>query len=144
MELAQKYTIDKKSTIFIQSLWNLVKIRYSWVAYLNIVLQWLGKNCGFFNKSIFLAQSGFSVACLYDFHHITCLINIINSTSEFISKNVFYVIWHENLGKKLLSLVCIKLFFLQGNPEESVFKWSRQFSNSIQTWFFSQYFSTYK
>ena len=25
----------------------------------------MGKNCGFFNKSIFLAQSGFSVECLY-------------------------------------------------------------------------------
>ena len=64
--LGQKYAFIKKSTIFTQSLRNLVKIRYSWVAYLPQVSQWLGKNCGFFNKSIFLAQSGFSVACLYN------------------------------------------------------------------------------
>ena len=48
------YVFIKKSTIFIQSLWNLVEISYSWVPYFSKVSQWLGKNCGFFNKCIFL------------------------------------------------------------------------------------------
>ena len=58
------YACIKKSTIFTQSLRNLVKIMYSWVAYFNQVSQWLSKNCGFFNKSIFLPQSGFSVVSM--------------------------------------------------------------------------------
>ena len=56
--LSQKYAFIKKSTIFTQSLRNFVKIRYTWGPYFDKVSQWLGKNCGFFNKSIFLAKSG--------------------------------------------------------------------------------------
>ena len=48
------YAFSKKSTIFIQSLRNLVKIRYSWVPYFDRISKWLGKNWGIFNKSIFL------------------------------------------------------------------------------------------
>ena len=56
--LSQKYAFIKKSTIFTQSLRNFVKIRYTWGPYFDKVSQWFGKNCGFFNKSIFLAKSG--------------------------------------------------------------------------------------
>ena len=111
--LSQKYAFIKKSTIFTQSLRNLVKIRYSWVAYLPQVSQWLGKNCGFFNKSIFLAQSGFSVACLYisvrkyckegvDYGFISSIwfwSSYITASREFMSQKIF------GLHYKLYALV---------------------------------------
>ena len=63
--LKQKYAFIKNSTIFTQSLQNFVTIRYSWVPYCDKVSQWLGKNCGFFNKSIFLLESKLAWPTLY-------------------------------------------------------------------------------
>ena len=58
-ELAQKYAFNKKSTIFTQLFWDLAKMMYSWVGYFDQVSLWLGRNCGFFNKSIFMGQMPF-------------------------------------------------------------------------------------
>ena len=63
--LRQKYAFIKKSTIFTQSLRKFVKVRYSWGPYFDKVSRWLGKNCRFFNKSIFLPKSGFAWFRLY-------------------------------------------------------------------------------
>ena len=59
MTQARKYAIIKKSTIFSQSLWNLVKMSDSWVGHGGQVSLWLGKNCGFFIKNIFMGQMPF-------------------------------------------------------------------------------------
>ena len=67
--LSQKYAFIKKSTIFTQSLRNFVKIRYTWGPYFDKLSQWLSKNCGFFNKSIFLPKSGFAWFRLYSILH---------------------------------------------------------------------------
>ena len=52
--LGQKYAFIKKSIIFTRSLRNFVKMRPSCVPSFVKVSQWLSKNCGIFNKSIFL------------------------------------------------------------------------------------------
>ena len=44
---------------------NFVKKSYSWVPHFDKVLLRLEWNCGFFNKSIFLAQSSFLLPSLY-------------------------------------------------------------------------------
>ena len=62
--LAQKCAFIKKFTIFTQFLRNFVKIRYSYVPHFDKVSLWLGKNCEFFNKSIFLVESAFSYPSL--------------------------------------------------------------------------------
>ena len=56
--LAQKFAINKKSTIVVQSLWNLVKIFISWVLYVARISAGLDQNCGFFTNSKVLGQSG--------------------------------------------------------------------------------------
>ena len=47
----QKLAISKKSTILIQSVWNLAKIFTSWVNYVHQVSYRLDQNCGFFTNS---------------------------------------------------------------------------------------------
>ena len=54
--VAQKYAIDKKSAIFTQFLWDLVKMTILRVSPFDQVSKKLGKNCGFFNNSIFLGH----------------------------------------------------------------------------------------
>ena len=49
----------KKSTIFVQSLWNLVKIITLWGNHFHQVSWGLDKNCGFFTNGQFLSVSGF-------------------------------------------------------------------------------------
>ena len=52
--LAKNLAINKKSTIVVQSLWNLVKIFISWVLYVPKISAWLDQNCGFFiNSQVF-------------------------------------------------------------------------------------------
>ena len=63
--LTQKYTFNKKSTIFAQSLWNFVKMIIWWGQYFDQVSYKLGKNCGFFNKSTFQQVSDFFWTRLY-------------------------------------------------------------------------------
>ena len=66
MTLAQKYAINKKSTIFVSSLWNLVKMTNSWLDYIGRISAQLDVNCGFFTNSIFiLPVSFFSEQSLY-------------------------------------------------------------------------------
>ena len=55
---AQNFAINKKSTIVVQSLWNLVKIFISWVLYVARISAGLDQNCGFFTNSKVLGQSG--------------------------------------------------------------------------------------
>ena len=50
MGLPQKLAIIKKSTFFIQSSWNLVKIIISWAKYFDQVSWRLDKKCGFFTN----------------------------------------------------------------------------------------------
>ena len=59
MALAPKYAISEKSTIFVQFLWNFVKIITSWGNYFHQVLWGLKKNCGFFTIGQCLSVSGF-------------------------------------------------------------------------------------
>ena len=56
--MAQNFAINKKSTIVVQSLWNLVKIFISWVLYVARISAGLDQNCGFFTNSKVLGQSG--------------------------------------------------------------------------------------
>ena len=63
--LAQKYAINKKSTIFVSSLWNLVKMTNSWVDYIGRISAQLDVNCGFFTNSIFLGQCNYFLYTLY-------------------------------------------------------------------------------
>ena len=51
--VAPKYAFIKKSTIFSQFLWDLVKMTTLWVGHFDQVSNKLEKNCGYFNKSIF-------------------------------------------------------------------------------------------
>ena len=46
--LAKKLAINKKSTVVVQSWWNLVKICTSWALYVAWISAWLNQNCGFF------------------------------------------------------------------------------------------------
>ena len=55
-QLAKKYAIIKKSTIFTQFLWELVKMTTLWVGHFDQVSKKLGKNRGFFNNSVFLGH----------------------------------------------------------------------------------------
>ena len=55
----QKLAFSKKSTIFIQSPWNLAKIIISLVNHFAKVSWWLDKNCGFFTNGQFLPVSTF-------------------------------------------------------------------------------------
>ena len=52
-------TINKKSTIFFQSSWNLVKMITSWANYFHQVSWRLDKKCGFFINGQFLNMSRF-------------------------------------------------------------------------------------
>ena len=54
--LAKNLAINKKSTIVVQSLWNLVKIFTSWVLYVTRISAWLDQNCGFFINSQVFSQ----------------------------------------------------------------------------------------
>ena len=57
--------IDKKSTIFIQSLWNLVKISTSCVGNFAWILAKLDENCGFFINVEVLSLCPFICITLY-------------------------------------------------------------------------------
>ena len=46
-------SLNKKSTFFTRSLWNLVKITYPWVGKITWIKVCLGQNCGFFDNTIF-------------------------------------------------------------------------------------------
>ena len=59
MAHVQKLAIDKKSTIFVQSSWNLVKMITSWANHFHQVSWGLDKNCRFFTYGQFLIVSGF-------------------------------------------------------------------------------------
>ena len=65
MRLAQKWAINEKSIIFIQSLWNFVKMTMSWIVKIAKFWAWLDKNYGFFINSIFQSQSHFLLLTLY-------------------------------------------------------------------------------
>ena len=52
--------MSKKSTIFVQSIWNLVKIFISWGIHFHQVSWGLEKNCGFFTNGYFL-----NVCCFF-------------------------------------------------------------------------------
>ena len=56
-----KLAIRKKSTVFIQSSWNLVKMTSLWDTYFHQVSWGLDKNCGFFINGQFLNVSPFFV-----------------------------------------------------------------------------------
>ena len=58
---AQKYAINKKSTIFTQFLWHFVKMTIPWDDHFSKVSSKLGENCGFFINSIFLGRGSISL-----------------------------------------------------------------------------------
>ena len=58
---AQKYAINKKSTIFTQFLWHFVKMTIPWDDHFGKVSSKLGENCGFFINSIFLGMVSISL-----------------------------------------------------------------------------------
>ena len=62
----QKLAINKKSTIFVQSSWNLVKMITSWANHFHQVSWVLDKKCGFFTNDQFLNVSRFLFPRLYD------------------------------------------------------------------------------
>ena len=55
----QKLAINRKSTFFVRSLWNLVKIITPWDNHFHKVSWGLDKNWGFFSNGQFLSVSGF-------------------------------------------------------------------------------------
>ena len=59
MALALKCSINKKSTMFGQTLWNFVKLILAWVGQIGKVSSKLDKNCGFFINRQFLSQCHF-------------------------------------------------------------------------------------
>ena len=61
----QNLAISKKTTILVQSSWNLVKIIASWGNRFHQVSWRLDKNCGFFNNSQYLNVCGFFLLRLY-------------------------------------------------------------------------------
>ena len=79
---------------------TLSKKRYLWVPYFDKVLQWSGKNCGFFNKSIFLRKSKFPFATLYFVYFFGVSISIGNiprifSVSSYLQCHLFYYIFYQ-------------------------------------------------
>ena len=62
---AQKYAINKKSTIFTQFLWHFVKMTIPWDDHFGKVSSKLGENCGFFIYSIFLGRVSISLGHMY-------------------------------------------------------------------------------
>ena len=59
MELALKYAINEKSTIFFQFLWNFVKMTYSLVDQIAKISAWYVQNCRLFTNSLFFNQFHF-------------------------------------------------------------------------------------
>ena len=55
----------KKSAIFTQSLWNLVKITYPWIGKIARIKTCLGQNCGIFINTKFLGQWRFKCHTWY-------------------------------------------------------------------------------
>ena len=62
-----KLATNRKSTIFLQTPWNLGKIIFLRDGYIDQVSWWLEKNCGFSNSSQFCRVSHFKVVTLYMF-----------------------------------------------------------------------------
>ena len=62
-----KLANDKKSTIFLQTLWNLVNVMFSWGGNIDQVSWYSEKNCEFFIISKFWTLSHFIVVTLYLF-----------------------------------------------------------------------------
>ena len=67
--LAKNLAINKKSTIVVQSLWNMAKIFISLVDYVVGISVWLEQNCGYFIKSQVFGQSNFF---WYTFYLLIC------------------------------------------------------------------------
>ena len=53
MELLEKYAINKKSTILVWSLLNLVKMTIPWVCMIGKISAWYVENCVFFINDMF-------------------------------------------------------------------------------------------
>ena len=72
--------IIKKSTIFTQFLWDVVKRTTSWVGPFDKVPKKLAKNCGFFIKSSFLGHMSFlgSHTVWYKFFYVSSISLIIS------------------------------------------------------------------
>ena len=58
--------ISKKSTIFAQSSWNLVKITTSWLGNIDWIWAQLDQNYGFFTSSQLFGLSNFLLPILYE------------------------------------------------------------------------------
>ena len=65
MRLDQKYGINENSTIFVQILWNFVKITIPWIGEIAKVWAWSGKNCAFSINNLIQSQSHFLLPSLY-------------------------------------------------------------------------------
>ena len=70
MRQAQKLAINKKSTFFVLSSWNLVKIINSWGNHFHKVSWEYNKNCGFFTNDQCFNMSRFFWLRLYIFVHV--------------------------------------------------------------------------
>ena len=60
--LAQKYDIDEKSAVFIQSSWYSTNISYPRASHFGKISAWLEENYSFFDDSMSLSQSYFFIA----------------------------------------------------------------------------------
>ena len=92
--LAQNFAITKKSTIFGQSLWNLVKMTSSWVDKIAEISAGSNENCRFFISSEILSQ----------FLHQYLFLALSSSSQFFLSApwwremyQLFIVSWCEHV-----------------------------------------------
>ena len=89
-----------KSTIFTQR--NLVKVRYSWGPHFGQVSWWLNKNCGCFNKSIFLSESEFA----WDTLHLDVCNEVILKIFE------IWMVWIERIDYMMMEYCGNELKFI--------------------------------